>query len=122
MEIASALAGPQAGTFFSELGADITKVENRKYGGDISRQWRIQGEAITTPDSIYYCSINGHKQNIFLDLSQIEDHAQVMELVRSSDIVLTNFTATKAKEFKVEYTDLINVNPQIILANVTGFG
>lgn len=44
VELASVLAGPLAGSFFAELGAEVIKVENPKTGGDVTRQWRAAGE------------------------------------------------------------------------------
>ncbi len=122
LEIASALAGPQTGTFFKELGAQILKIENKTRGGDISRHWKLKGEDRDTPDSVYYCSINGNKANIQLDLSDSNDYGILLDHVRNADIVITNFTQTKATEFGLRYKDLCLQKSDIILANVTGFG
>ena len=39
VELASVLAGPAVGMFFSELGAQVIKIEN-KSGGDVTRSWK----------------------------------------------------------------------------------
>ena len=44
IELASVLAGPAVGMFFSELGADVTKIENKNAGGDITRTWKLSKE------------------------------------------------------------------------------
>jgi len=33
IELASVLAGPAVGMFFSELGAEVIKIENKRTGG-----------------------------------------------------------------------------------------
>ena len=45
IELSSVLAGPLAGSFFAEGGAEVTKVEHPQWG-DITRSWRANGEAI----------------------------------------------------------------------------
>jgi len=44
LELASVLAGPQVGSFFSELGASVTKIENKTTGGDVTRNWKLDSE------------------------------------------------------------------------------
>ena len=60
VELASVLAGPLAGSFFAELGAEVIKVENPATGGDVTRQWRSADEPLEGP-SAYYVAANGPK-------------------------------------------------------------
>ena len=44
LELSSVLAGPLVGSFFSELGAKVIKVENKNVGGDVTRSWKLKSE------------------------------------------------------------------------------
>ena len=44
IELAGVLAGPSVGVFFSELGAKVIKIENKKTQGDVTRTWKISSE------------------------------------------------------------------------------
>ena len=69
VELASVLAGPLAGSFFAELGAEVIKVENPATGGDVTRQWRSADEPLEGP-SAYYVAANGPKEVRMLDLKK----------------------------------------------------
>jgi crotonobetainyl-CoA:carnitine CoA-transferase CaiB-like acyl-CoA transferase len=42
IELAGVLAGPSAGLFFAELGANVIKIENPKTGGDVTQFLEIK--------------------------------------------------------------------------------
>ena len=68
IELATALAGPQTGTFFMELGAKVIKMEPPI--GDVSRHWKNTFESDSDFSSIYYLSVNGNKKSITIDLKR----------------------------------------------------
>jgi len=58
VELSSVLAGPMVGSFFSELGAEVIKIENLLSGGDVTRKWRTPKENTGNSISAYYASAN----------------------------------------------------------------
>ena len=44
LDISSVLAGPLTGSFFAEMGAEVLKIENKRTGGDVTRQWKLSSE------------------------------------------------------------------------------
>ncbi len=122
IELASVLAGPAVGQFFSELGAKVIKVENKKTGGDVTRNWRLPNESKERDYSAYYCSVNWQKESLFLDLSTQQDQTHLHELVKEADIVISNFNTTSAKKMKCSYADLKAINPHVIFAHLTSYG
>ena len=66
LELANVLAGPSVGMFFSELGAEVTKIENKKTNGDLTRKWFLANEN-TSSVSAYFSSVNYKKKHLFLD-------------------------------------------------------
>lgn len=122
LELASVLAGPAVGMFFAELGAQVTKIENKRAGGDITRRWRLGQEAQNTPVSAYYCSVNYNKKVLMLDLNSPEDRQIVYGLVKETDIVIANFKKSSAERLSMDYNSLSAINPQLIYGNISGFG
>ena len=122
VELASVLAGPLTGTFFSELGARVIKIENKLSNGDITRAWRLPTESKTTPISAYYSAANYGKESLMLDLTHANDYNEVIHHVKDADIVITNFKSSTARKLKLTYADLKQYNPKLIYAEVTGFG
>ncbi len=122
IELASVLAGPAVGVFFSELGARVIKVENNRTGGDVTRGWKLPGEPQQRATSAYYESINWNKQALMLDLTAEEDQVKVHELIREADIVISNYKEASAQRMRVDYETLKSINPQIIFGQIYAFG
>jgi crotonobetainyl-CoA:carnitine CoA-transferase CaiB-like acyl-CoA transferase len=120
LELASVLAVPAVGMFFAELGAEVTKVENAKVGGDVTRNWLAKGEK-RTGYSAYFASVNWGKNHVMLDYSIPEDLELVLNLVRQSDVVITNFKHGDDVKFGLDYASLTKINSFIVYAQLHGF-
>src|SRR5690554_1039809 len=83
VELAGVLAGPAAGSFFAELGAEVIKVENKKTGGDVTRNWQLPGETTEGP-SAYYASANYGKSVRMLDLTDAKDLEELRALIEKA--------------------------------------
>ncbi len=122
VELASVLAGPSVGMFFSELGAEVIKIENKKTGGDVTRRWKLPNEEKNKNYSAYFSSINYQKKHFFLDLKNKEDYQQVLEFIKDADIIISNYRKKQAVNLQVDYDSITKINPNIIYAQLTGFG
>lgn len=122
VELASVLAGPAVGMFFAELGAEVIKIENARTGGDVTRRWKLPTEEEDVPYSAYYCSVNYRKDVRQMDLSQDEDRAAVEEMVRTADVVISNFKPASAKKLGMDAARLRQFNPRLIYAQLHAFG
>jgi crotonobetainyl-CoA:carnitine CoA-transferase CaiB-like acyl-CoA transferase len=120
LELASVLAGPSVGQFFAELGARVIKVENPSTGGDVTRTWRVPGEADSDQTS-YFHACNWGKESIALDLKHEAGVGVMHDLVAASDIVISNFVPRAARKLKADYESLRSVNPDIILGSIIGY-
>lgn len=122
IELASVLAGPDVGMFFSELGADVIKIENKLTGGDVTRNWKLASEDVNSSISAYYSSVNWGKKSIFLDLTDKKDQKVVYKLVKDSDIVIVNFKPGDDKKLEMDYNTLREFNKNIIYGEINGYG
>ena len=122
LELAGVLAGPAAGMFLAELGADVIKVENPGTGGDVTRGWRLPSEPGNTGVTAYFCAANWGKRSIAVDLRTPPGLEIVRSLSRDSDVLLASYRPGQAETLGVDATTLMSENPRLIYAEVTAYG
>jgi crotonobetainyl-CoA:carnitine CoA-transferase CaiB-like acyl-CoA transferase len=121
IELSNILAGPAVGMFFAELGADVTKIENKKNGGDPTRQWKLPVEDQTAKTSAYFYSVNWGKKHIFFNYEDTNDLAAIKKLLSEADVVITNFKLGDDIKFGLDYPSIKKINEGIIYASISGF-
>lgn len=121
IELSSVLAGPYAGMMFSELGAKVIKIENSVTNGDVTRGWKHPKENKETEISAYYSAINYKKEVRFLDLTKMNDINKTYELLKTADVVISNFKKGDDYKFALDYGRVKVINPKIIYAKLSGF-
>lgn len=122
IELASVLAGPDVGMFFSELGSRVIKIENKKTGGDVTRNWKLANEPKENKISAYFSSVNWNKEYLFYNLSEKQDQEKVYELVKTADVVIANFKPGDDKKLGMDYNTLKTYNSEIIFGEINGYG
>lgn len=122
IELANVLAGPAVGLFFSELGAEVIKVENKLTNGDVTRSWKLAKENPDSKTSAYFASVNLNKQSLFVDFNLPDDKNKVYEMIKSADIVIVNYKPGDEFKLGMDHETIRKINPSIIYAQVTGFG
>lgn len=125
LDLSRIMAGPWAGQIFADLGADVIKVERLGVGDD-TRKWGPpylkDKDGNDTKESGYYLSVNRGKRSVELDISTQHGRDVVLELAKSSDIVLENFKSGTLARYGLGYANLNKVKSDIIYASITGFG
>jgi len=120
VEISGVLAGPAAGLFFAELGAQVFKIENKRTGGDPIRKWKLPEEG-EVKASAYYHSVNWGKETVVLDFGSADDLIRLHAYLQEADIALVNFKAGDAAKWKLDNTSLRLLYPQLIIGEIKGF-
>ncbi len=121
VEMASVLAGPSAGMFFAELGANVVKIENARTGGDVTRSWKLAGEPRGSGTSAYFSSVNWGKHHLFLDLTKEREKQEARELIEKADVLLSNFRPSTARKLGMDETSLRPLNPALVHVSLQGF-
>jgi crotonobetainyl-CoA:carnitine CoA-transferase CaiB-like acyl-CoA transferase len=122
LDLTHMLAGPYAGMVLADLGADVVKVEPLGTG-EMTR-----GLLSDDPNNsfkgfgAYFLTLNRNKKSVSLDLKDAQGLDVFYDLVKSTDVVLNNFSAGVVKKLKIDYDHLSNINPKIITCSITGFG
>jgi crotonobetainyl-CoA:carnitine CoA-transferase CaiB-like acyl-CoA transferase len=122
IELASVLAGPDVGMFFSELGSEVIKIENKLVNGDVTRKWKSVSEDKNSNISAYFSSVNWNKKHVFLDLTNESDKLEVYNLISSADIVITNFKPGDDTKLGMDYKTLKSYNSSLIYGVINGYG
>ncbi len=120
IDLSSVLAGPSVGMFFAELGAQVTKIEHPIHG-DVTRHWKLPAENPEAADSAYFASINYGKTIRSLDLKDKNHLKTLHSIIEDADVVISNYKDSSLKKFRLDYDQLIKINPQIILAQLSSY-
>jgi crotonobetainyl-CoA:carnitine CoA-transferase CaiB-like acyl-CoA transferase len=116
--IESSLLGPGfVATFFSDLGADVIKVEPPT--GDYIRQmtWPIVKGV-----SLLHLHTHRGKRSITLNLKSEEGNQLYKDLVAGADVVVEAMRPGTLARLGLGFEDLKKVNPKIIFATLSGYG
>src|SRR5690348_12122486 len=120
VDLASFIAGPSAAVILGDFGADVIKVESPS--GDMWRHGHQIPPQPQATDAYPWHLANRNKRGITLDLKS-PSAAQVLEkLVKWADVLIVNTPHPARKKLKLEYDDVVQWNPRLIYADVTGFG
>jgi formyl-CoA transferase len=120
VDLASFIAGPSAAVILSDFGADVIKVEPP--AGDL---WRIGHKIPPQPqakDPYPWHLANRNKRGITLDLKSPSASQVLEKLVKWADVLIVNTPHPARKKLHLEYDDVVQWNPRLIYADVTGFG
>jgi crotonobetainyl-CoA:carnitine CoA-transferase CaiB-like acyl-CoA transferase len=120
VDLASFIAGPSAAVILSDFGADVVKVEPPS--GDF---WRHGHEIPPQPrakDAYPWHLANRNKRGMALDLKSPGARPVLEKLVRWADVLIVNTPHPARKRLRLEYDDVVQWNPQLIYADLTGFG
>ncbi|MEM7502960.1 MAG: CoA transferase [Pseudomonadota bacterium] len=120
IDFTQVMMGPSATQLLADMGADVIKIENPK-GGDLSRT-SFGGSDEASLNNPVFCSLNRNKRSLALDLRQEENKPIVYDLVRTADVVVSNFRAGVMDRIGFGYDKLKEINPKIIWAAGSGYG
>ncbi|PCJ81297.1 MAG: carnitine dehydratase [Bacteroidetes bacterium] len=120
IELASVLAGPLAGTFFAEGGAEVTKVEHPVYG-DITRSWRSKEESLEGNISSYFAAANTFKKVIKVDLASVEGRKWIESELEDCDVLLQNFKSSDLAKFNLTPKYIAEKFPDVVHIRLVGF-
>ena len=120
VDLASFIAGPSAAVILSDFGADVIKVEPP--GGDLWRHGHQIPPQPQAKDAYPFHLANRNKRGMTLDLKSPSAQQVLEKLVKWADVLIVNTPHPARKRLKLEYDDVVQWNPRLIYADVTGFG
>ena len=122
LEVAQWTFVPAAGAVLADWGADVIKIEHPQTGDSqrgLKQLGHIKVEGNRNPVMEH---ANRGKRSVALDISTPEGYELLMDIVRTSDVFLTNFLPAARKKLKIDVDDVRAVNPRIVYARGTAYG
>jgi crotonobetainyl-CoA:carnitine CoA-transferase CaiB-like acyl-CoA transferase len=117
IELGQLIAGPCAGKFFAEFGAEVIKIEPPE-GGDPLRQWRQLHQGT----SLWWYVQNRGKKSVTANLRVAEGQDIVRRLAREADVLIENFRPGTLEKWGLGYETLAAANPGLVMLRLSGFG
>lgn len=118
VEMSTWIAAPGCAMIMGEWGADVVKVESAE--GDATRRFYPDDE--TSPGNPIFSMENRNKRGVVLDIGRPAGRAALIELLRGSDVFITNLRPGALARARLDYDSLKDELPRLIYACVTGFG
>ena len=118
LDFSRVLAGPYATMLLGDFGAEVIKIE-RPGEGDDTRSW---GPPWLGEDATYFLAVNRNKQSYTLDLKDEAARKELLDLAKSSDVVVENFRPGAMAKLGLGYEQLSKINPRLVYCSISGFG
>jgi crotonobetainyl-CoA:carnitine CoA-transferase CaiB-like acyl-CoA transferase len=125
LEVAQFTFVPAAGAVLADWGADVIKIEHAERGDGQRGLVRVLGYDATSEGSSFLPIVEGPnrgKRSVGLALEKPSARKAFEELVRRSDVFLTNFLPEARAKLRIEVEDIRAINPDIIYVRGSGFG
>jgi crotonobetainyl-CoA:carnitine CoA-transferase CaiB-like acyl-CoA transferase len=124
LEVAQFTFVPSAGAVLADWGADVIKVEHAERGDAQRGLIKALGQDLISGGSSFAPIMDGPnrgKRSLGLALEKPEAARVLHELIRTSDVFLTNFLPSARARLGIGADSVRAVNPDIIYAAGTGF-
>lgn len=115
------LAGPYATRMLADLGARVIKIE-RPGEGDEIRHTVFQLDPGRSDQSSYFARLNAGKESIAIDLAHPQAREVVLDLVRTADVVVENFSPGVMARYGLDDAALRPLRPDLVYCSISGFG
>ncbi len=116
IDAATLFAGPMAATLLGDFGADVIKVEHPR--GDPVRNHGYQKDGI----NLWWKMLGRNKQTVTCNMSTARGQDLMRRLLETSDVLIENFRPGTLERWNLDPNDLMELNPRLVIARVTGFG
>jgi benzylsuccinate CoA-transferase BbsF subunit len=103
------IAGPLTTKMLGAMGAEVIKVESSKRAEHAARGGS-------------YPLLNNNKRSVTIDITQTAGQDLLHRLARISDVVVENFSARVLTKYRLGYSVLKEIRPDLIYVSASGVG
>ena len=124
VEMGQLIAIPHAIKLLGDMGAQVIRIEScgRLDNYRTSSFYENNGEGRYWDRAANFYEQNRNKYSLTLELNDEDCVHALRELISISDVFAENFTPRVMRNFKLEYEDLRQIRPDIIMVSSTGYG
>ncbi len=117
IEMGQLIAGPFAGKFLGEFGADVIKIEPPG-SGDPLRNWRMLKDGT----SVWWQVQSRNKRSLALDLRAEDGQEIARRLIGEADVLIENFRPGTLEGWGLGWDALSAMNPGLVMLRISGYG
>ncbi|MBV7272582.1 CaiB/BaiF CoA transferase family protein [Clostridium thailandense] len=121
IELATFIAAATSGRFLADLGADVIKIESEK-GDPIRYTAPNEGRPQDIRENTTWDLENANKRCISLNMKTPEGKEAFFKLLKTADILITNWRPQALERAGLSYEDLKKEYPSLVYAMCTGYG
>lgn len=122
LELCFNIAGPIMGRVLADLGATTIKLEPRELGEPGRLLVPFPNREPHHNRGYTFQDINRNKLSVPIDMKHEMAQSLTLRLVEKSDVLLNNFTAGTLERMRIPYDTLREVNDDVVVASITGYG
>lgn len=117
VDAATLFAGPVAASLLGDFGADVVKIEHPQ------RPDPARGHGPEAAGhNLWWKTLGRNKRTMTLNLSKAEGQEIFRRLIDEADVLIENFRPGTLERWGIGPEELMERNPRLVTARVTGFG
>lgn len=117
LDFTQVVAGPACTRLMAEMGADVVKIELAPTG-DMARAMPV----VRDGRSAYFAQHNQGKRSVCLDLRRSAAQALMRGLVRTSDVLVENYSPGAIGRLGFGWEAVRALNPELVMCSISAFG
>ena len=117
LDCATLFAGPTASLLLGDFGADVIKIEHPEKGDPVRNHGYKKAEL-----SLWWIYLSRNKKSVALDLGTHAGAELLKKLALQTDVLIENFRPGTLEKWGIGPEVLLEINPRLVIARVTGFG
>ena len=122
IEFSEYISGPYCGKLFADLGAEVIKIEKPGVG-DRARNWGPFPQDIPDREkSGLFLYLNTNKSSVTLNIDSALGLKIFHELIKWADVLIEDNTPLEKERLKLDYDNLHQINPRLVVTSITPFG
>jgi CoA:oxalate CoA-transferase len=124
LECAGGINGPSAGCMLGDLGAEVIKIEKPNEGAWERGIDTLSGTGMDLPHGLKIGVevFNHSKKSLTLDMEKAKGREILYQLVKKSDVFLTNYHHSALVKLGADYQTLSKINPRLIYGSASALG
>ncbi|HEY6417606.1 MAG TPA: CoA transferase [Candidatus Binataceae bacterium] len=122
LDLSWVMVGPLSGRYLSDLGADVIKVESRSRIDPLRTLGPFKDGKPGPERSISYHNLNAGKRSLAINMKEERGREIILRLAGWADVVLESFTPGVLENLKLDYHNLKQRNPNLIMVSTSILG
>jgi len=122
LELSQFVSGPYCAGILAHLGAEVIKIEPPERGDRLRHVGPFLKDDPDREKSGLFLFLNQNKLGVTLDIRTEKGQEVFQRLLRDADILIDDVPPSQRLELGLDYDELQNLNPRLIITSITPFG